>query len=456
MTDATSNDGGDSPGGTRSPSLTKAQERYDHLVRRLNDRNADGEEPAEAEAELAQAEAEPRQAHEEEPQAEAEPATARAARDQVEAAPPPAGTARTRAETAPPQAGPTSVHPETGPARAAKELFAPPPASDRIQGAADEHREVRLSAADISEERLLHDRTTMPAGGWRRAVHVLTNGLVSPRPSRAELEERARIATLKTPVRGCRVIATVSTKGGVGKTTTTVNLGHTFANHRGDRVVALDGNPDAGSLGYRIRLETSATADDLLNQLDEVIRYADMRAFTSQAPSRLEVVAAPDDPRVSTALGERDYRRLLSLLEHHYQLILVDCGTGILDDATRGIVDQADQLVVVTAPSVDAARASSYLLDWLETHGHEDLVAEAVAVINGCRPGRGLVDLDEVESHFARRCRAVVRVPWDRHLAAGASTGLDPLARATRTAYQELAAEVAQGFAAGRQDREGS
>jgi putative peptide zinc metalloprotease protein len=307
-------------------------------------------------------------------------------------------------------------------------------------------RTSRLTAADISEDRLLRSPSSPPTRGWRKAVHKMSGGLITPAPSRTEQEERERIATLKTPVRGSRVIATVSTKGGVGKTTTTVNLGHTFASHRGDRVVALDGNPDAGSLGYRIRLETPATADDLLNGIDGVTRYADMRAFTSQARSRLEVIAAPDDPRVSNALGERDYRRLIDLLEHHYQLILVDCGTGILDDATRGIVEEADQLVVVTAPSVDAARATSFLLDWLEKHDHGELVANAVAVVNGCRTGKGLVDLDEVEAHFAERCRTVVRVPWDGHLAAGATTGLDLISAEARDAYVRLAAAVAEGF----------
>lgn len=312
-----------------------------------------------------------------------------------------------------------------------------------------------VSAADVTEERMLRATSEPPSRGWRRAVHRLTGGLVTPKPSDAELEARRRIATLKTKVEGSRIIAAVSTKGGVGKTTTTVSLGHTFAAHRGDRVVALDGNPDAGSLGYRIRLETAATAEELLAEADRITRYADLRAFTSQASSRLEIVAAPDDPRVSTALGQRDYRRLLDLLEHHYQLILVDCGTGILDAATRGIVEAADQLVVVTGPSIDAARATSYLLDWLEKHDRTDLVAGAVAVINGVRQGKGLVDLEEVDAHFAERCRSVVQVPWDHHLAAGARTGLDLIGRDTRDAYVELAAAVAEGFGAIRQDKEG-
>ena len=319
-----------------------------------------------------------------------------------------------------------------------------PPESDSNPPAAQ--NEAHPSAGDVTEERMLRPRQSAPRNGWRRALYRLTGGLINVGPNEAELRALERMASVKRPVRGSRSIAVVSTKGGVGKTTTTVNLGHTFAVQRGDRIVALDGNPDAGSLGYRIPRETSATADDLLREADGIKRYSDVRAFTSQAPSRLEVIASPDDPRVSQALGQAEYQRLIALLEHHYNLILIDCGTGILDSANRGIVDVADELVVVTGPSVDSARAASYLLDWLESHGLADLVRDAVLVINGVPKDTGLVDIAEVQAHFARRCRTVIRIPWDPHLAAGAATALDDCTPATRDAYLSLAAAVAEGF----------
>ena len=304
-----------------------------------------------------------------------------------------------------------------------------------------------LTASHMTEERMLRPRHAAPVRGWRRAVHQISAGLITPPPSAAQRDRQARIAAASTPVSGSRVIAFVSTKGGVGKTTTCVNLGHTFASLRGDRVIAIDGNPDAGSLGYRIHRETPATVDQLLAQADSLTRYADVRAFTSQAGSRLEVIAAPTDPSISTALGDVDYRRLLDLLEVHYQLLLVDCGTGILESATRGIVEAADQLVVVTGTSLDAARATSYLLDWLASHGHGELASEAVAVVNGVsRSKHGRVDVDRVVDHFADRCRHAVRVPFDDHLADGASTSLEELAAPTRDAYLELAAAVATDF----------
>lgn len=306
----------------------------------------------------------------------------------------------------------------------------------------------RLNAAEFSDESMLRAQPDKPTTGWRLALYRLTGGQINVGPSRAELLERQLAASAKRPIRGCRRIAVISRKGGVGKTTTTLCLGHTFASLRGDRVVALDGNPDAGSLGYRVRRETTATVTDLLKDAGEIHRYSDVRAFTSQAPTRLEVVASDDDPRITQALGKNDYRQVSELLEHHYNLILLDTGTGILDSATRGILDLADQIVVVLAPSLDGARAASLTLDWLEEHGYGELVKGAVAVVNAVRSTKGLVQLKRLEQHFRLRCRDVVRIPWDSHLEAGAETHPQDLAPATRRAYLELAAAVTEGFLA--------
>ncbi len=302
------------------------------------------------------------------------------------------------------------------------------------------------SAGDFSSETMLRARAQPPRSGWRRIVFRLTGGAVNPGPSAAEMRESELVGRVRARVEGCRRIAVVSRKGGVGKTTTTLNLGHTFALHRGDRVIALDGNPDAGSLAYRVPRETQNTITNLLVARENVSRYGDIRAFTSQASTRLEVIAADDDPRITDALQEEDYRRVVELLEVHYNLICMDTGTGVLESASKGILHLADHLVLVAGPNLDSARAASATLDWLEKNGHEDLIAGSVAVINGIRRG-GMIDLDKVERHFQSRCRAVVRIPWDPLLEAGAEISLEELQPATAQAYLELAAHVARGFA---------
>src|SRR5487761_993622 len=303
------------------------------------------------------------------------------------------------------------------------------------------------TAQDFAPDRVKRPVRSRPASrGWRRVVRSASFGKFALGPSRSERRERDLVVTGKTPISTCRRVAIVSRKGGIGKTTTSLMLGHTFALHRGDRVVALDANPDAGSLAYRVHRETDATVTQLLRAAERIRRYSDMRTFTSQSATRLEVLASDDDPTISVALGEPEYREVLHVLEHHYNLILMDTGTGILDSATQGVLRMADQIVVCAAPGIDASRASSLTLDWLDEHGYRDLVSDAVVVINQVRQDRGR-ELRSVADHFAKRCRAVVKVPWDPHLAEGLEVDVDRLRPETRLAYLSAVAAVARSFA---------
>lgn len=277
--------------------------------------------------------------------------------------------------------------------------------------------------------------------GWRKAV----SGISRPGHGKAEWR-RQLIAQATMPVRGCYRIAVISLKGGVGKTTSTVCIGATLASLRGDRVIAVDANPDRGTLSGKIPLQTTATVRNLLNDADRIQSYSDVRRYTSQSPDRLEVLASETDPSVSLAFGEEDYRRVAELLERFYNVVLTDCGTGLLHSAMAGVLALADQIVVVSSGSVDGARSASATLDWLEAHGYSSLVANGLAVINSVRPKSGGVNLDALEQHFAARCRSVTRIPYDPHLELGAEVDLAELHQSTRDALLELAAKVAAGF----------
>ncbi|HEV2778267.1 MAG TPA: AAA family ATPase [Actinophytocola sp.] len=303
-----------------------------------------------------------------------------------------------------------------------------------------------VHADELSSSRLIKQGKRKPQSGWRKAVFIASGHLINPGEAPADLRRRELIARVNQPLRGCYKIAMLSLKGGVGKTTTTTTLGSTFASLRGDRVIAVDANPDRGTLSQKIPLETTATVRHLLRDADRIKRYSDIRAYTSQGPSRLEVLASEQDPAVSEAFSEDDYRRTITLLEHFYNIVLTDCGTGLMHSAMKGVLELADTLVVVSSGSVDGARSASATLDWLDAHGYRDLVARSVAVINSVRPKSGSVDLDKLAAHFGSRCRAVCRIPFDEHLEEGAEIELDRLRPETRMALLEMAATVADGF----------
>jgi MinD-like ATPase involved in chromosome partitioning or flagellar assembly len=299
---------------------------------------------------------------------------------------------------------------------------------------------------ELSTSTLLRQVKPPPSEGWRRWLYLLSGHLINVGESPRITRYNDLIVQVNRPLRGCYRVAMLSLKGGVGKTTITATLGATFASIRGDRVVAVDANPDRGTLSQKVPLETPATVRHLLRDAEGIDRYSDVRSYTSQGPSRLEVLASESDPAMSEAFSAEDYAQTLEILERFYGLVLTDCGTGLLHSAMTPVLEKADALIVVSSGSIDGARSASATLDWLDAHGHEDLVRNSIAVINAVRSRSGKVDMQKVVDHFSRRCRAVRLVPFDPHLEEGAEINLDRLKRETREALIELAAVVADGF----------
>lgn len=317
------------------------------------------------------------------------------------------------------------------------EPSAPPP----------ELKPLPLTAAAFTDDDMLIPKQAAPGRGWQRTVYRASAGTLRPRAGSAEQRRAELQQRLCAPIEGSRRVVVMSRKGGVGKTTMTLALGSTFSSLRGDRVVAVDANPDAGNLAHRVAPPNSRTITDLLQQVESIETYAQLRTFVSQAPeSRLEVVGSDDDPRIGMALTQYEYRRLIALLDRFYNLILLDTGTGILDSANQGLLLEADELVLVLRQGLDGGRAAALTLDWLDEHNYGELVARAIVVINGVRKGVG-VPLEPMVKHFARRCARVVTVPWDPALESGAQTRLSMLRRETRESLVEMAAAVADNFA---------
>jgi MinD-like ATPase involved in chromosome partitioning or flagellar assembly len=300
--------------------------------------------------------------------------------------------------------------------------------------------------SDLSTTSLLRQVKPPPTGGWRRLLYVLSGQLINVGESPRTIRYNDLVVQANRPLQGCYRIAVLSLKGGVGKTTITATLGAIFASIRGDRVVAVDANPDRGTLSQKVPLETPATVRHLLRDAEGIQRYSDVRSYTNQGPSRLEVLASDSDPAVSEAFSAEEYVSTLQVLERFYSLVLTDCGTGLMHSAMSGVLDRSDTLIVVSSGSIDGARSASATLDWLDAHGHEELVRGSIAVINAVRPRSGKVDMQKVVDHFSRRCRAVRLVPFDPHLEEGAEIDLSRLKRDTREALIELAAIVAAGF----------
>lgn len=306
------------------------------------------------------------------------------------------------------------------------------------------------SAAMLTADRLIESRRrakTAPEGLWPSLVFAVTFRLVnlgdSPRV-RARKELDARIATSFDG--GARFVPVLTRKGGVGKTTITALLGMAMASVRDDRVIAIDANPDRGTLSERVARQTRATVRDVVNRAASIQGFTDFTTLISRDTTRLDILASDTDPMLSEAFDENDYNVVADLAARYYSIVLTDCGTGIVHSVMRATLQRADAIVIVSGGSVDEARLASETLTWLEANGYGELVRQAIVAINTGTQGTNLVKLEEIEAHFASRVRDVVRIPYDEHLAAGSVISWDELRPLTRSAARELAALVAENM----------
>ncbi|MEW9553548.1 TcpE family conjugal transfer membrane protein [Nonomuraea sp. NPDC050783] len=284
------------------------------------------------------------------------------------------------------------------------------------------------------------------SGGWRRIAQVVVGGS-GVRTDGSEIDE----ARARAVFSGGRRVLVLGCTGGAGQSTTALMLGHTLAQYRDDRVVAVDANTGGSTLTSKIEPETPETLTSLLSGLDRVSGYLTMRGYTTRTSSGLEVVSADTDAGAEQRLADRSFfsdHRLgesMRLLDRHYKLAVIDPAAAL---AAR-LLPYADQLVLVVPASEEAPEAVAMTYEWLDGHGCAELRRRAVMVVNGVSR-RSMADVEQAEAVARGRCRAIVRVPWEDGLAPGGSEVVDPgqLRAAGRRAYLALAGVVVAGFAA--------
>lgn len=299
-------------------------------------------------------------------------------------------------------------------------------------------------AADLTPEAMVRRRVDRPRSGWRGALFTASGGLLNPGVGPDEHALREQVQRIRRPLGRAHQIAVTSINGGVGKTTVAACVGLVLAEHRGDRIVALDASPNAGTLADRLTGDTSRTVREMLGEIDSLDSLADVSRFTSLA-GRLQVLASEQDPAMSEALDRAEYERVCEVLRRFYNVVITDSGSGLAHPAVGGTLALADSLVIVGAPTADGASRANKTLDWLVARGHSPLVADAVLVLT-CDRASKHVDTARVRQHFEGRCRAVVEVPFDPHLATGALIDLSRIRPATHDAFRTIAALLADRF----------
>jgi septum site-determining protein MinD len=200
-------------------------------------------------------------------------------------------------------------------------------------------------------------------------------------------------------------IVITSGKGGVGKTTTTANIGTALALH-GKRVCLVDTDIGLRNLDVVMGLENR-----IIYHLVDVIegkckvhqalikdkRFDDL-LFLLPAAQTLD----------KTSISPDQMKKLISELKQDYDYVIIDCPAGI-EHGYKNAVAGADKAIVVTTPEASAVRDADRIIGLLEK---EENIQPAKLIINRIRNNLvqtgGMMDVDDVTSHLSIELLGIV------------------------------------------------
>lgn len=347
--------------------------------------------------------------------------------------------------------------PHAAPAPAPRPAPPPPPSQHFADTAGDRHaapQQAPTSAAAIGNHRAIDALSHVgvrsavklpPQRGWRHWLYMMTRINLGLSPD--ELYEMDLHARIRRNARDSYQIGVFGLKGGVGKTAVTVALGSALSTIRGDRILAIDADPDGGNLADRAGRQSAATIADLLSD-KELKRYNDIRAYTSMNSANLEVLSSEEYSAARREFNDEDWRAATEIVSRYYNLVLADCGAGLFQPGARGVLSTVSGLVIVASASIDGARQAAITMDWLRQNGYQDLLGRSCVVINHVVPGKPNIDVEDLVQQFERHVAPgrVIVLPYDKHIAAGTEIQLDLLGSTFERRIVELAAALSDDF----------
>ena len=173
------------------------------------------------------------------------------------------------------------------------------------------------------------------------------------------------------------VIVITSGKGGVGKTTTTANLGSSLA-EAGKKVVLVDTDIGLRNLDVVMGLENRIVYD-IVDVIEEKCKLRQALIKDKRFEELFLLPAA--QTRDKTAINEEQMKDLTKKLKEEFDYILIDCPAGI-EQGFKNAIAGADRAVVVTTAEISAIRDADRIIGLLESSE----IKNPELIVNRLRP----------------------------------------------------------------------
>lgn len=184
-----------------------------------------------------------------------------------------------------------------------------------------------------------------------------------------------------------RIIVVTSGKGGVGKTTTTANLGMALA-RRGRKVAVVDADFGLRNLDLLLGLENRVVYT-ALDVLAGQCRLEQALVKDKRQPNLMLLPAAQN--RTKDAVTPDQMKQLVTALAHACHYVLIDSPAGIEMGFQNSIV-AAREALIVTTPEIAAVRDADRVVGLLEAHNIKNIRL----IVNRIRPA--MVEVNDMMS----------------------------------------------------------
>ncbi|HEY9309506.1 MAG TPA: AAA family ATPase, partial [Microbacterium sp.] len=292
--------------------------------------------------------------------------------------------------------------------------------------------------------------TTPGLTGWRS---VLAGLGITVRPSAAAVRRAAQQALVARQWAGCRTVAVVNGKGGVGKTMTTAMLAAVYAREGGGNVLAWDNNDTRGTLGWRTEQGLyDTTLRDFLPAAEGLLApgagVSEISRFVHhQNADRYDVLRSnPELLATDQRINAAEFDVLMQVAARFYRMVIFDSGNDESAQRWLRMIDSSYQLVIPTLTTAESAESAALLLDALRGRDERSaaLADRAVVLVTQSEP-TGNTAARRIADGFTGHVRAVHIIPFDPALKAG-PLRFDTLRPRTRDAWLAAAASAAEAL----------
>lgn len=251
------------------------------------------------------------------------------------------------------------------------------------------------------------------------AVHARVQDFLRRPLSGAELRPlMERVATADRREDGGRIVSFISNKGGVGKSTLSVNVACMLAARAPGRVLLVDMSLQLGICALMLNLQPATSIVDAARQrtrLDETL----LTELSVPHACGLRLLAAPADAMEASEVTDEAMARLLNLARRAFDVVVVDT-FPMLDEVVMTVLDLSDLGFVVAQGTVPSVVGAARLLPVLEGIGFP-ASRQRVVVNHNYKPFAGQLTVPDIEVRLGRAVDHVV--PYDKRCVVAMNTG---------------------------------